>query len=537
MTARRSSKVTSSNPRRAPRLRISSVKNPLSRAPTSPDATARIAVVLPTPGGPVIRSATAERHRHAPGRDQASARRMSAAGQATARLPASSLTISPTKPLPSPRSIMVSSRIGHSPGRRGSGEELASPALEVGVLHRDLVAPEGEDVAARDLDLHAVGGGSGEEPLGESTVARDEVSRVAEVHVGEALEHARETLAHRVLPHEAFAPRIRARRELKYAVVRHERHEVVHVVPVPAVAERFQIFGCDHGGALRARHDAAEGLARQATIFRARCMGACPHGGRMYGVATSCASGGGRCYFCDTSSRERGPVMGDSAPHASITAAAAFLLLLSLFVAGSMPTVAQEAKCPFEGRRPPLGEILKGPASQRPSLCKANLAGTNLAGADLSGADLSGANLKGSNLARANLKRSRLVGAELAGSHLGKANLNGTSLAGADLGGTNLAEADLAGADLTNVDLAGAALTGADLTGANLTGAKLNNANLESAKLNNANLSDANVTEAYLGSARLEAVNLSSVKGITCAQVRVARTDRGTKLPDGMKCN
>src|SRR5215467_7162292 len=31
--------------------------------------------------------------------------------------------------------------------------------------------------------------------------------------------------------------------------------------------------------------------------------GARPHGGRMYGVATSCASGGGRCYFCGTSSR------------------------------------------------------------------------------------------------------------------------------------------------------------------------------------------------------------------------------------------
>src|SRR5215467_7017638 len=303
MTARWPSKVTSSNPRRAPRLRISSVKNPLSRAPTSPDATARIAVVLPAPGDPVIRSATAERHRHAPGRDQASARRMSAAGQATARLPASSLTISPTKPLPSPRSIMVSSRIGHSPGRRGPGEELASPALEVGVLHRDLVAPEGEDVAARDLDLLAVGGGSGEEPLGEPTVARDEVSRVAEVHVGEALEHAREALAHSVLPHEALAPRVRPRRELEYAVVRHERHEVVHVVPVPAVAERFQIPDRDHAGALRARHDAAEGPARQATIFRARCIGARADGGRMYRVATSYASGGGRCYFCDTSSR------------------------------------------------------------------------------------------------------------------------------------------------------------------------------------------------------------------------------------------
>src|SRR5215470_2436602 len=166
-----------------------------------------------------------------------------------------------------PRSIMGLARIRYSPGRSGSGEGLAGPAFEVGVLHRDLVAPEGEDVAARDLDLLAVGGGSGEEPLGEPTVARDEVSRVAEVRVGEALEHAREPLAHSVLPHEALAPWIRPSRELEYAVVRHERHEVVHVVPVPAVAERFEILDRDHGGALRARHDAAEEPRRQATIF------------------------------------------------------------------------------------------------------------------------------------------------------------------------------------------------------------------------------------------------------------------------------
>jgi len=110
----------------------------------------------------------------------------------------------------------------------------------------------------------------------------------------------------------------------------------------------------------------------------------------MYRVATSYASGAADAIFAIPAHEE---------------------LLLSFSVAGPRPTVAQEAKCPFDGRRPPLGEILKGPASQRPSLCKANLAGTNLAGADLSGADLSGANLKGSNLARANLKRSRLVGA------------------------------------------------------------------------------------------------------------------------------
>jgi hypothetical protein len=108
----------------------------------------------------------------------------------------------------------------------------------------------------------------------------------------------------------------------------------------------------------------------------------------MYRVATSYASGAADAIFAIPAHEERGPMMGDSAPPASITAAVAFLLLLSFSVAGPRPTVAQDAKCPFDGRRPPLGEILKGPASQRPSLCKANLAGTNLAGADLSGANL-----------------------------------------------------------------------------------------------------------------------------------------------------
>jgi len=110
LTARRPSNVTSSDPRRTPRLRISRVKNPPRRAPASPDATARITVVLPTPACPVINSATAEERRRARDGDECPALLASAAGQATARLPASSLTISPTKPLASPKSIMVLSR-------------------------------------------------------------------------------------------------------------------------------------------------------------------------------------------------------------------------------------------------------------------------------------------------------------------------------------------------------------------------------------------------------------------------------------------
>jgi len=183
-----------------------------------------------------------------------------------------------------------------------------------------------------------------------------------------------------------------------------------------------------------------------------------------------------------------------AAARARTTAAVHLLWLFALLWPGA--TAAEEATCPFAEKRPPLGEILKGLPSQRPSLCKANLAGSNLAGVDLTGADLTGATLKGSNLARA--------------------NLNGIRLGGANLAGSNLAQADLTGADLA----------GADLTGANLAGAKLYRANL----------SNANLTEAYLGSADFQNTTLTTVKGLVCDQVRAAKTDRAAKLPEGMTC-
>src|SRR5215471_20995141 len=94
-----------------------------------------------------------------------------------------------------PRAVAISGRCPLSPGRRGSDEGLASSTLEVGVLHRDLVAPEGEDIATR------------------------------------------------------------------------------------------------------ARHDAAEGPARQATIFRARCIGRARTSAGYMGSATSRSSGGRQILF------------------------------------------------------------------------------------------------------------------------------------------------------------------------------------------------------------------------------------------------
>jgi hypothetical protein len=92
------------------------------------------------------------------------------------------------------------------------------------------------------------------------------------------------------------------------------------------------------------------------------------------------------------------------------TAAASFFLLLALPLAWWGVATAEEANCPFAGKRPPLDEILKILPSQRPSLCKVDLAGTNLAGADLTGAHLTEADLTGANLDSADLRKTSLTG-------------------------------------------------------------------------------------------------------------------------------
>src|SRR5690242_2259162 len=130
------------------------------------------------------------------------------------------------------------------PRRRASAS--GDPVLEVRVLLDDLVAGKREDVAAVDLDLLALGRGAAEHPLREATVARDEVARLAEVRVGEHLEHAREGLAHALAAFVARPTHRLAGGRLEDTVVGHERHDVVDVVAVPALTERFQIFHRHH---------------------------------------------------------------------------------------------------------------------------------------------------------------------------------------------------------------------------------------------------------------------------------------------------
>src|SRR5262245_13640597 len=127
----------------------------------------------------------------------------------------------------------------------GQDDLLSRSVLEVCVLHCDLVALEAEDVAARDLDLLAVGARGREGPLRQAAITRHKVSCVAEMYVGEPPEHAGETFAHLLTPHVALAGGLRSRACLENAVLRHEGHEKVDVVAIPAIRERFQVLDGD----------------------------------------------------------------------------------------------------------------------------------------------------------------------------------------------------------------------------------------------------------------------------------------------------
>jgi hypothetical protein len=93
-------------------------------------------------------------------------------------------------------------------------------------------------------------------------------------------------------------------------------------------------------------------------------------------------------------------------------------------------------------------------------------------------------------------------------------------------------EADFRGADLGGADLGGADLSGANLTGANLLEADLSGANFGGANLLEADLSGANLLGADLSGANLLGADLSGVRGLTPDQIRCARIDPSTKLPD-----
>jgi tetratricopeptide (TPR) repeat protein len=116
------------------------------------------------------------------------------------------------------------------PRRRDSGSSLDD--LPVRILPRDLVAAELEQVAAADLDPLSRGGRTREEPFGATSLAADPVAVVAPVHVGDACEPARESIANALPPFEPPPARIRSARHLQYAIVGEESHHRIEIMCV-----------------------------------------------------------------------------------------------------------------------------------------------------------------------------------------------------------------------------------------------------------------------------------------------------------------
>jgi uncharacterized protein YjbI with pentapeptide repeats len=156
------------------------------------------------------------------------------------------------------------------------------------------------------------------------------------------------------------------------------------------------------------------------------------------------------------------------------------------------------------------------------------------AGADCTNAQLQGARLVGTNFRRANLS-----GAQMQEATMWFANLDSALLVKADLRHADLARASMRKASLESADLRRAILKAANLTQANLLGANMRDANLTAANLQDAVLSGlvmdgVDFTRANLAGADLTRADLRNARGLTAAQLKLANTDSGTRMPEGV---
>ncbi len=139
--------------------------------------------------------------------------------------------------------------------------------------------------------------------------------------------------------------------------------------------------------------------------------------------------------------------------------------------------------------------------------------------------DLGNIDIRGANLIKANLKKADLW----------EANLQGATLRGAKLQGAILWGAKLQGATLRGAKLQGAILWGANLQGATLRGAKLQGATLRGADLQGINLRGVNLQGANLSEADLQETNLWEAKNLEQEQIKEAKGDRTTILPENLQ--
>lgn len=147
-------------------------------------------------------------------------------------------------------------------------------------------------------------------------------------------------------------------------------------------------------------------------------------------------------------------------------------------------------------------------------LQSARLIGTNFRGATLAGAQMQDAIMWYANLDSAHLQKANLKHADLARASLRQASLEGANLQRAIFKAANLTQANFLGADLRYANFTAANLQGALLTGQAMDGVDFTRANLAGADLSRADLRNA--------------------RGLTAAQLKLANTDSGTRMPEGM---
>lgn len=183
-----------------------------------------------------------------------------------------------------------------------------------------------------------------------------------------------------------------------------------------------------------------------------------------------------------------------------------------------------------------LALLKQGPAvwnqwrSSEPTVIP-ELSEANLVRAELSGADLRGARLDRAKLIRAKLKAADLSEAILEDATLIEADLTEAKLVAARLGRANLANAVLRKARLVRGDFQECVLTVADLRESDCREADFRRADLREAAFREANLTEARLDQALLHGTLLEGADLSSARGLTSDQIKVATVDPRTRLP------
>ncbi|MGB6562062.1 MAG: pentapeptide repeat-containing protein [Candidatus Binataceae bacterium] len=166
---------------------------------------------------------------------------------------------------------------------------------------------------------------------------------------------------------------------------------------------------------------------------------------------------------------------------------------------------------------------------QGADLSQQGFASADCTNAQFQGARLNGCNFRGANLSGAQMQEATMWFVDLDSARLTKANLRH-----ADLARASLRQASLEGADLEHAILKAANLTQANLLGANMRGANLTAANLQDAILTGLVMDGVDFTRANLAGADLSRADLRNARGLTAAQLKLANTDSGTRMPEGM---